>query len=180
MRRHIDFFERLVDVEEIYVMGFSFSSCDLRYINKICHITPNASWYLNSYESEEKRKNYANIIRAFGVKGKIDSYDLPAEKKNSIKKNKIHLGRFIKGIIRSWIFKINPVIERMFFGFDPKNENRFFVKPYSRSILYTIFIFMILVFSIVLYIIVGVTNFVQRCTNIIKGILNKKHIDKEK
>lgn len=180
LRRHIDFFERLVDVEEIYVMGFSFSSCDLRYINKICHITPNASWYLNSYESEEKRKNYANIIRAFGVKGKIDSYDLPAEKKNSIKKNKIHLGRFIKGIIRSWIFKINPVIERMFFGFDPKNENRFFVKPYSRSILYTIFIFLILVFSIVLYIIVGVTNFVQRCTNIIKEILNKKHIDKEK
>ena len=180
LRRQKDFFERLVEVEKIYVMGFSFSSCDLRYINEICHITPNASWHLNSYESEEKRKNYAKTIRTFGAKGEINCYDLPVEKKNSIKRNKIYVGRLIKGIIRSWIFKIDPVIERMFFGIDPKNENNFFVKPYGRSILYAIFIIMILVFYIVLYILVSIGYLFQSIINIIKKIIGKKNRNKER
>lgn len=179
LRRNRDFFERLVDVEEIYVMGFSFSSCDLRYINEICHTVPNASWHLNSYDSEEKRKNYANIIRAFGAKGSIDSYDLPVEKKNNVKKNKINFGKIIKAVIRSWLFNFSPCIELIFFGFDPENERKFFVKPYIRSILYSIFIFMILVFSTVLNIIFRVKNSFQRSTNIIKGLINKKHKSKE-
>lgn len=179
LKKHRQFFERLVDVEEIYVMGFSFSSCDLRYINEICHKTIMANWHFNSYESEEKRKNYAKIIRAFGAKGNIYSYDLPVRKKNNIKHNKIHFGKIIKAVIRSWLFKIDPLIERTFFGFDPKNEKKFFVKPYGRSILYTIFIFLILFFYIVLYILFSIGSLFQNVINIIKKIISKKNIGKQ-
>lgn len=179
LRGHRNFFECLDDVEEIYVMGFSFSSCDLRYIDAICHITPNASWHLNSYDSEEKRENYANIIRAFGGKGKIDSYYLPVEKKNN-KKNKILVGRVFKGIIRSWIFKIDPAIESVFFGIDPKNENKFFVKPYKRSIVYALCIFLILAVFIILYIFDGVFEIFYSVIHKIKEIVYKKNKNKER
>lgn len=175
LRGHRNFFECLGDVEEIYVMGFSFSSCDLRYIDAICHITPNASWHLNSYDSEEKRENYANVIRTFGGKGRIDSYNLPIEKKNKIKKNKILVGRFFKGIIRSWLFKIDPVIERVFFGIDPKNEAKFFVKPYKRSIVYALYIFLILSVSIILYIFIGVFEIFCSVIRKIKKLFTRKH-----
>lgn len=180
LRRHRNFFECLSDVEEIYVMGFSFSSCDLRYIEAICHIAPNASWHLNSYDSEEKRENYENIIRAFGGKGKIDSYYLPVEKKNSIKKNKILVGSFFKGIIRLWIFKIDPVIERILFGIDPKNENKFFVKPYKCSIVYALFIFLILVVSIILHIFIGVFEKFHSVIHKIEEIIYRKNKNKER
>lgn len=174
LRRHRDFFECLANVEEIYVMGFSFSSCDLRYINEICHRTPMANWHFNSYDSEEKRKNYAKIICAFGAKGNIDSYNLPVEKRNNIKKNKIYVGRIFRGVIRSWVLKIDPVIERIFFGIDPKNERKFFVKPYSRSIAYALFIFLILAFSIVVYILVSIDNIFHSVISKIKEIICKK------
>ncbi|MFC4799454.1 bacteriophage abortive infection AbiH family protein [Neobacillus sp. GCM10023253] len=68
-----DFFEGLKDIDTIFSYGFSFSDVDLPYIMEIIRRiqTDNVTWYLNSYDPEEKREEYKDKIKSCGFKGKF-------------------------------------------------------------------------------------------------------------
>ena len=73
-----EFFNIIADTKQIYSYGFSFSSVDLVYIRKICESlsTESLTWYLNDYDSEEKRNHYKNIIRQCGFLGNFDTFTI--------------------------------------------------------------------------------------------------------
>lgn len=155
--RNKDFFRRVDDsISDIYVYGFSFSSCDLRYIYEICHSAKMANWHFNSYETEEARTRYRDIIRRFGASGKICTYNLPSYKYNKTKPERYGFGRAFRGLIRVCVFKIDAALERAIFGFDPKNERQFFRKPYHKSVKSALIIAAIFLYWIIAYPIVGI------------------------
>lgn len=55
----------------IYSYGFSFSLADRYYLKKICDIidTSKICFYMNNYDSPERRKMFENILRECGFKG---------------------------------------------------------------------------------------------------------------
>lgn len=80
IKQHQSFFSSssLSSVKNIYSYGFSFSEVDKIYIKEICNkITNyNITWYLNQYDSDEKRECYKNMITSCGFKGKFDTYHI--------------------------------------------------------------------------------------------------------
>lgn len=58
------FFNDILDVERIYVYGFSFSSIDMPYLEKIIRRTkPETHWVISWYSQEDKRRIMDFIIR---------------------------------------------------------------------------------------------------------------------
>lgn len=55
---NVSFFERLRDVENIYVLGHSISSVDIEYFKTVKQCaTPQAKWYVTYYNDDEKKKH---------------------------------------------------------------------------------------------------------------------------
>lgn len=58
------FFNKIFDIERIYVYGFSFSSIDMPYLEKIIRRTkPETHWVISWYSQEDKRRIMDFIIR---------------------------------------------------------------------------------------------------------------------
>lgn len=59
-----EWFERLSDLQEIIVVGFSFGKVDLPYIKKIVEMAPNASWNEYCYGPQKTSKNpYISTVK---------------------------------------------------------------------------------------------------------------------
>ncbi|SHM40102.1 Bacteriophage abortive infection AbiH [Anaerosporobacter mobilis DSM 15930] len=74
-----DFFNVLDDsVNEIYSYGFSFAKVDEIYIKEICNKidTCKVTWFLNDYDSKEKRDEYEDKLCQCGFKGKFSTYSI--------------------------------------------------------------------------------------------------------
>lgn len=53
IEQNIKFFNEINGcISDIYVFGFSFSSCDIRYIAEICRRASTANWHFNDFESK--------------------------------------------------------------------------------------------------------------------------------
>lgn len=64
MEKNQQFFNEILDVERIYVYGFSFSSIDMPYLEKIIRRTkPETHWVISWYSQEDKRRIMDFIIR---------------------------------------------------------------------------------------------------------------------
>ena len=58
------FFNEILDVERIYVYGFSFSSIDMPYLEKIIRLTkPETHWVISWYSQDDKRRIMDFVIR---------------------------------------------------------------------------------------------------------------------
>ena len=58
------FFNEILDVERIYVYGFSFSSIDMPYLEKIIRRTkPETHWVISWYSQDDKRRIMDFVIR---------------------------------------------------------------------------------------------------------------------
>ena len=58
------FFNEILDVERIYVYGFSFSSIDMPYLEKIIRRTkPETHWVISWYLQDDKRRIMDFVIR---------------------------------------------------------------------------------------------------------------------
>lgn len=61
------FFNEILDVERIYVYGFSFSSIDMPYLEKIIRRTkPETHWVISWYSQDDKRRIMDFVIR-YGI-----------------------------------------------------------------------------------------------------------------
>ena len=57
MEKDHDFWEKLNDVENVYVLEFSFSDVDLPYIKKVAaHVSMVAMWHIGWHEVGEDKK----------------------------------------------------------------------------------------------------------------------------
>ena len=64
IEKNQQFFNEILDVERIYVYGFSFSSIDMPYLEKIIRRTkPETHWVISWYSQEDKRRIMDFIIR---------------------------------------------------------------------------------------------------------------------
>lgn len=70
------FFEKLIDVHEIYSYGFSYSEVDEPYIKEICkYISCDSKWYINSYPTEEEKSHYKEVITKCGYKNIVKEFN---------------------------------------------------------------------------------------------------------
>ncbi|RGX82001.1 hypothetical protein DXA67_20280 [Bacteroides fragilis] len=51
-------------MEEVHVIGLSFSPIDLDYLHEVCRQTPNAKWYV-SFILLKKKKNSGKYLSTF-------------------------------------------------------------------------------------------------------------------
>ena len=64
IEKNQQFFNEIFDVERIYVFGFSFSSIDMPYLEKIIRRTkPKTHWVISWYSQEDKRRIMDFVIR---------------------------------------------------------------------------------------------------------------------
>ena len=64
IEKNQQFFNEIFDVERIYVFGFSFSSIDMPYLEKIIRRTkPETHWVISWYSQEDKRRIMDFVIR---------------------------------------------------------------------------------------------------------------------
>ena len=64
IEKNQQFFNEILDVERIYVYGFSFSSIDMPYLEKIIRRTkPETHWVISWYSQEDKRRIMDFVIR---------------------------------------------------------------------------------------------------------------------
>lgn len=71
------FFNNLDDVDEIHVIGSSWSSIDLEYFKEISTQTPNAKWIVSYHRQKEFEKIRNNLIYDLGInENKIDLFYL--------------------------------------------------------------------------------------------------------
>ena len=64
IEKNQQFFNEILDVERIYVFGFSFSSIDMPYLEKIIRRTkPKTHWVISWYSQEDKRRIMDFVIR---------------------------------------------------------------------------------------------------------------------
>lgn len=64
IEKNQQFFNDIFDVERIYVFGFSFSSIDMPYLEKIIRRTkPKIHWVISWYSQEDKRRIMDFVIR---------------------------------------------------------------------------------------------------------------------
>ena len=62
------FFEKLHNIENVYVLGHSLSNVDMPYISKIKDsVTLNANWTVSYYEQNDKQR-FAEILIGMGIK----------------------------------------------------------------------------------------------------------------
>jgi hypothetical protein len=61
------FFNEILDVQRIYVYGFSFSPIDMPYLEKIIRRTkPDTHWVISWYSQDDKRQIMDFVIR-YGI-----------------------------------------------------------------------------------------------------------------
>ncbi|WP_088840182.1 bacteriophage abortive infection AbiH family protein [Staphylococcus argenteus] len=77
LQNHIDFFNSLNHIEEVYSYGFSYGNVDDIYIKTIIKNlnTEKVTWYFNNYD-EENHEIYTNKIKSFGYKGNFDVFHI--------------------------------------------------------------------------------------------------------
>ena len=64
IEKNQQFFNEILDVERIYVYGFSFSSIDMPYLEKIIRRTkPETHWVISWYSQDDKRRIMDFVIR---------------------------------------------------------------------------------------------------------------------
>lgn len=64
IEKNQQFFNEIFDIERIYVFGFSFSSIDMPYLEKIIRRTkPETHWVISWYSQEDKRRIMDFVIR---------------------------------------------------------------------------------------------------------------------
>ena len=64
IEKNQQFFNEILDVERIYVYGFSFSSIDMPYLEKIIRRTkPETHWVISWYLQDDKRRIMDFVIR---------------------------------------------------------------------------------------------------------------------
>ena len=64
IKKNQQFFNEILDVERIYVYGFSFSSIDMPYLEKIIRRTkPETHWVISWYSQDDKRRIMDFVIR---------------------------------------------------------------------------------------------------------------------
>ena len=64
IEKNQQFFNEILDVERIYVYGFSFSSIDMPYLEKIIRRTkPETHWVISWYSQDDKRRIIDFVIR---------------------------------------------------------------------------------------------------------------------
>ena len=64
IKKNQQFFNEILDVERIYVYGFSFSSIDMPYLEKIIRRTkPETHWVISWYLQDDKRRIMDFVIR---------------------------------------------------------------------------------------------------------------------
>ena len=67
IEKNQQFFNEILDVERIYVYGFSFSSIDMPYLEKIIRRTkPETHWVISWYSQDDKRRIMDFVIR-YGI-----------------------------------------------------------------------------------------------------------------
>ena len=68
INKNIAFFERLNNVESIFVLGHSISEVDIKYFEAVKkYVTPEARWYVTYYKDNEKEKHFETLTK-IGVK----------------------------------------------------------------------------------------------------------------
>lgn len=79
-----DLFWLLIEVNNVYSYGFSFSEVDLAYIKKICEVidTREVTWYLNDFDDIDTRELYIRIVRNCGFKGSFSKFGIETIKYN--------------------------------------------------------------------------------------------------
>ncbi|PTI84479.1 hypothetical protein BU077_06495 [Staphylococcus warneri] len=77
LQNHIDFFNSLNNIEEVYSYGFSYGEVDDIYIKTIIKNlnTEKVTWYFNDYD-KENHEIYKNKISSFGFKGTFDVFHI--------------------------------------------------------------------------------------------------------
>lgn len=77
IKNNIHFFDAILDVKRIFVYGFSFSSIDMPYLEKIIRRTkPETHWVISWYSQDDKRRimdfvvkcDIQNITMIHGIK----------------------------------------------------------------------------------------------------------------
>ncbi|PTU87345.1 hypothetical protein BUZ62_04635 [Staphylococcus pasteuri] len=77
LQNHIDFFNSLNNIEEVYSYGFSYGDVDDIYIETIIKNlnTEKVTWYFNDYD-KENHKFYKDKIISFDFKGDFDIFHI--------------------------------------------------------------------------------------------------------
>ena len=80
MHLHADFFDKIknTNIEKIYSFGFSFSTVDLPYLQRVCTLidTKQISWGLNTYDNASQRLVYINTVKGLGFQGDFFTYSI--------------------------------------------------------------------------------------------------------
>lgn len=77
IKNHINFFNGLKNVKEVYSYGFSFSSVDRDYVKKVIQSIDNSAdsiWYIEQYPGHDKINRFKTIILDNGFKGTIKTF----------------------------------------------------------------------------------------------------------
>lgn len=62
-----NFFSRLTNIDEIYILGHSLSDVDLPYFKKLREsVDPNAKWTVSFYSSHQKKTHY-DTLQGLGI-----------------------------------------------------------------------------------------------------------------
>jgi len=68
IKKNISFFDSLGNVENIFVLGHSISTVDIKYFEQVKkHTTQNTKWFVTYYSDFEKQKHF-EALTTIGVK----------------------------------------------------------------------------------------------------------------
>ena len=80
IEKHNSFFNQLnkIQIDSIYSHGFSFSTVDEPYIEKVCHTIPTKgiTWYFNDHETDKRREEFKETIRRCGFEGTFEVFSI--------------------------------------------------------------------------------------------------------
>lgn len=77
INQHLDFFDKLKSVKEVYSYGFSYSDVDLNYVKKVIQSINNSKdsvWYIEEFPGQETIEKCKKIIKDNGFKGSITTF----------------------------------------------------------------------------------------------------------
>jgi hypothetical protein len=75
---HRTFFDRLVNINKVYSIGFLYSDIDLVYIREICRITNGSisKWIIDNYKIDDIYPDICNKLHSCGYTGTIEKIKL--------------------------------------------------------------------------------------------------------
>ena len=71
-----DWFSRLCNKEDIYVLGHSLADVDAPYFKRVYNETPNATWHVSCYDEKEKKNNKQKLCDLLAVSQKNINIEL--------------------------------------------------------------------------------------------------------